>query len=456
MPAREVQLMGVSWRYVARAAGNLAVAVACSCLPAAHLWAAETGESCCADLDQRVAELEDTVARATRKGVSVRISGHVNRIITFWDDGEESNAYVSDTSTWSSRFRLTGLASATPDWIFGYRLELAVADGLSSNLNQIDSNAFRGGLKVARSYYFIDNKQLGRLSVGLQQEANDGATGGGDFSGLESQSGSGLTDNNGGFFLRRKGVPGGAGLVRELTWADISLEAPGDGASERNVVRYDSPTFGGFRVAWSWGVDDDWTAAGYFSREFGDFRVGASIGYGAYTSPLSDCRQRVPFDPSSKNCTALGGGIGFIHVPTGILAHYSTGIQFDDFHAPPPLRDPNDQTWFYAKAGIHRQFISLGHSGIFGEYYRGSRTLEELFPSGTSSLAPGDVFVRGSTVDFFGVSAYQDIDSAATQIYLTYRNFGADLDVLDPNTFQRIPAPIDRFQALILGVRIEF
>ena len=67
--------------------------------------AADFGGECCADLEERIAELEATTARKGNRKVSLEVSGQVNEAIMFWDDGFESNAYVVGNDTGRSRFR---------------------------------------------------------------------------------------------------------------------------------------------------------------------------------------------------------------------------------------------------------------------------------------------------------------------------------------------------------------
>ena len=57
--------------------------------------AADLGGDCCADLEERVAELEATTVRKGNKKVKVELYGRVNRVVNFWDDGAEQNAYVA-------------------------------------------------------------------------------------------------------------------------------------------------------------------------------------------------------------------------------------------------------------------------------------------------------------------------------------------------------------------------
>ncbi len=61
--------------------------------------AADLGGNCCADLEERIAELEATTARKGNRKVSLTVSGWVGQQVTFWDDGVESNTYVHDLGT---------------------------------------------------------------------------------------------------------------------------------------------------------------------------------------------------------------------------------------------------------------------------------------------------------------------------------------------------------------------
>ena len=51
--------------------------------------AADLGGDCCADLEERVAELEATTVRKGNKKVSVTISGWVVKTMNWWDDGDD-------------------------------------------------------------------------------------------------------------------------------------------------------------------------------------------------------------------------------------------------------------------------------------------------------------------------------------------------------------------------------
>ena len=70
--------------------------------------AADLGGDCCADLEERVAELEATTVRKGNKKVSVTLSGWVVKLGSWWDDGHETNFYVGDKdTTLSSHFQIS-------------------------------------------------------------------------------------------------------------------------------------------------------------------------------------------------------------------------------------------------------------------------------------------------------------------------------------------------------------
>ena len=62
---------------------------------------------CCADLEARIAELENTTLQKGNKKLSVTLSGWMFKLGTWWNDGLESNLYWGDGET--------TLSSSCPD-----------------------------------------------------------------------------------------------------------------------------------------------------------------------------------------------------------------------------------------------------------------------------------------------------------------------------------------------------
>ena len=86
--------------------------------------AADLGGDCCADLEERVAELEATTVRKGNKKVSVQIYGKVNRRRGCSGTMAPSRIPIPSTTPMkSTRTGIKGNAKIMGDWSAGYRLE---------------------------------------------------------------------------------------------------------------------------------------------------------------------------------------------------------------------------------------------------------------------------------------------------------------------------------------------
>src|SRR6187431_2989972 len=98
--------------------------------------AADLGGDCCADLEERVAELEATTVRKGNKKVKVELYGRMNRTITWWDDGQESNVYNYNNSYNTSRFGIRGKGKISDDWTSLFVIEIEDRGNQSKFANQ--------------------------------------------------------------------------------------------------------------------------------------------------------------------------------------------------------------------------------------------------------------------------------------------------------------------------------
>src|SRR5262249_3277761 len=137
--------------------------------------AADLGGNCCADLEERIAELEATTARKGNRKVSLTVSGWVAEQVTWWDDGTESNTYVTGIgTTLASHFKFTGQAQIAPGWTAGYVMQIDAISVEPLSVTQLtDDGAGSNTTNVLQSYWFIKSDSLGKVSVGRQSQASD-------------------------------------------------------------------------------------------------------------------------------------------------------------------------------------------------------------------------------------------------------------------------------------------
>jgi predicted porin len=398
--------------------------------------AADLGGACCADLEERIAELEATAARKGNRKVSLTISGYVAQEMTYWDDGGEQNIYIHGLGpTQTSHVKFNGQAIIAPGWTAGYMLRL---QDLSANpfgrspaggMNQ-DTPNFSNGLTVQMTNWYLQNKELGKVSVGLQANAAKSAAM------FTDQSGTQIIDNYTflagfpQFFLRSAG-----NLSPPVTWGQLAycygqnLPLGGDcNGIVMRAVRYDTAVIGGFSASASWGEDDVWEVAARYAGEAAGFKLAFGIGY----SETSDEIRTGPRPVLDKNTDVFQIGGYAQHLATGLFLHAAYG--HEDNNGAIALRDIDgdgigdpeaqigpvkDSEHWYVKAGIRRNWTSLGATVLSASY---AEYLDQLGPG---ALAQG---ATSSELKRYGALLAQEIDPAATTVYLKYQQLEADVD----------------------------
>ena len=181
--------------------------------------AADLASGCCADLEERVAELEATTARKGNRNVSLQVYGQVNRALLIWNDGFNKDAYVVDNDTSSTRLGLIGEARIKPGWLAGYRVEIEFKDAASDEVsNGNDEGRTTDEIRIRHSYLYIDSDKLGRISIGQQSPATDDIT----IINLGAQMSDAALHYNNNFGLRLNLA---FGLTTDLTWARFRASA---------------------------------------------------------------------------------------------------------------------------------------------------------------------------------------------------------------------------------------
>src|SRR4029078_11459742 len=97
----------------------------------------DLGQSCCADLDQRVADLEALTARKGNRSVSLEVSGLVNTGVLYWNDGGEANASLVTNEHPRSRFGLVGKAAIDAMWEAGYAIYIGLRQANSKLVTKL-------------------------------------------------------------------------------------------------------------------------------------------------------------------------------------------------------------------------------------------------------------------------------------------------------------------------------
>jgi hypothetical protein len=475
-----------------KASGRFAIAAALGLvLSASSARAADLGGNCCADLEERVADLEATTARKGNRKMSLTITGQVDRMILWWNDGHSSKTYYGlDNTNSSSRFSLLGEAKISPRWKTGFEIMIEIeAGGTSSKVSQWDEDgklgtqingsgaasfnasnvdAFFGDAR--RVAWWIEDTHLGRVTVGRYESA--GVVSVIDLAGLGAVAGNSTGLINGGFSVR-----GPAGEYYATLWTNLGDPAATQGRTE--LVRWDSPTWQGFTLTASMAeAGDFWGTMLRYANEFNGVRVAAGIGYEHITDRQTTVTGSATVGPldlaaAKPKVVAWGGSLAALHVPTGLFiqGHYLAA----DFHGEnggisqywgQTVAGKKDANQWLLQAGIARNWFGIGNTVLYGEYSKSKDWGAGVLTTGAGGVGRDytaanagftSVFDVSSTdLTVWGLGVVQNVDSAATELYLGYRHFDTDITgaLSDGGAQQKIPT--EAFHAVIGGARVKF
>ncbi len=455
------------------------VLAAVAILGTAPAHAADLGGNCCADLEERIAELEATTARKGNRKVSLEISGQVNEAVLWWDDGRESNAYVVTNDNSRTRFRFKGKAKIDKDLEAGYQIEVGIRSANSKRANQFNSvgNDLNtdAGFDLRDSYWFLKSKTYGRISVGRQATATDqiteiNLTQTASFSKYSDVEDTGLgmllRSTNGGLTANGVNANGQTGLTWRRLIGDGG-DQPGEGERRFNAVKYVSPEYSGFTASAAWGEDDYWDIALNYEGEFHGFEIAAGIGYGVNTDSVQTstvCSYAVAAGPSNANCDQFGGSISVVHTETGLFANFGAGIKNDKLASQTAVGAAgasDEQTFWAVQGGIEKKFNEYGKTTIYGEYYdydgggNSKRTIASATdPLNTTGVAGAQIWSTG--VQTYGAGLAQGFDKAALVVYLSYRHVEGDLVLRNPGTGALADSPLEDLDLVLSGAIIKF
>ena len=459
-------------RGLMKTTGLYALTLAAGLALSASANAADLGGNCCADLEERVAELEATTARKGNRKVSLTVSGQVNRAIVHWDDGGRSNTYLGvDNSNSSTRFGFSGNAKINAEWTAGFNILIDIRDKARSVLitqaREDGTSQERSGnangdhlMRMRAANWWLENNRLGRVTVG--RLTTSGPTGTIDLGnvGVVATAGEGCIGD--GLAFRNA-----AGVLTGSTIDTFSMACANPGARE-DGVQWTSPTLHGFSVSASVtealkverGVAENGiyspaapavsgasVGGGSIGRnvgadlryagEFNGVRVAASLGWQRSNGNDDDSGFNLNSD---FEMWGLAGSM--LHVPTGLFiqAEYiSAEIKYADntVAGSPLIGTSNEADRWHIQAGVRRNFFGIGDTSIYGEYGKHN----DFGRFNTAGVAP-----NSDNLKIWGVGVVQSIDAAAMDLYLGYRNYSASATGLD----------LQDISVLTAGARIKF
>lgn len=395
-----------------------AAALAMMCLPGISVArAADLSQACCADLEERIAELEAAAVRRGNRKVELTISGWVAEQIVHWQDPGENNTYVTSLGTiFASNFTLTGRAAITKDAAAGFKLQIEFDDNNVYTTTQDRDNG-PAGSPVVYAHWFFDSETLGKLSLGKVSPADDSAVVSIDGSGTVVAA-YGVAYDVFSFAVRGAFARGDA-----LIWGNAAScrgygGGPGDcNGLPSNAVRYDSPSLAGFSASASWGEDDNWALAARYKGETGDFKLAGIVTYSETTTGAQGA-------PPGGNLSYTQASFYLEHLATGGFIDAAWGRLDEE----PNAADLPATDVYYLKAGARLKLSPAGATVPYAELLYANDSAGISNSNGTPDPADDTFRVAdGSSTTFWGLGVVQEVDAAALSLWLRYRHHSASI-----------------------------
>jgi len=320
-------------------------------------------------------------------GTILRFSGQINMGVLNFNDGGEDETYFVDNDNSGTRARLQ-LLSNGEEWKSELIFEVEYQPLASNEVSQLNDDPVwdvtRGNIRKAEMSFGSD--RFGKFWFGQGSMASDG-TAEVDKSGTTVIAYSSIADTAGGQYFRLDN-----GDLSDVRIKDAFSNF--DGLSRKFRIRYDTPTYHGFGLRTSYGVDwlnNDskgmYDIAGTYSGDFNSFVVDAAISYSRN-------------EDSDTNLFAAS--ISGLHKDSGISLTLAGGQDTSD--------SPTGR-YGYAKLGYEHKFFDWGSTAFSVDYYFGE-----------------DIAAANSSNNSVGLAAVQNIDSSNLKLWLLWRNHHYDDD----------------------------
>jgi hypothetical protein len=386
----------------------LALGVALTGTAAAADMGAGLGGDCCADLEERVTELEQTAVKHGNRKVSLVISGSVTEAVVFWDDGYDRDINVIQPDSAGAGFNLAGEGRITSDVSVGYNINLdvrfgdpvdSVIDGVSDPHSLQHYNNKQSKVAISQQYVSLKSASVGTLEMGYRNSTYKSFNGAFDLSGDDAN----ITSYNGGLVdtAAGLGIVESTGAFTGASWYGALSNFGGD---KDMSVRYNSPEWSGFAVSGSWGGDDLWSVGASFNRDFDGTSVAMGAAYESNNTNLAEGRETDKW--------LVGGSVH--NAPSGlfITIEYDTlEYAVDDFHTTDVVRVDADN--LFVKGGWRRDVSGIGETTVWGEWMR---------TEGASAVSiHGGATVFETVGQAWGVGVAQHIDTVNAALFLSYQ-----------------------------------
>lgn len=333
-------------------------------------------------LEKRVKALEKAGAgksvSRSKKTMKLTVSGHLNRMVQVVDNGVNSEVRHVTNQQSRSRVRWVGTGKLTDDISVRTLIEFGNSDAISSGQN-IQTAGQNGGATFDTRHIDLQltSKTMGKLYMGHGSDANDGIMGNSDLSGTLIILSGGADEDL---------TYGGENFVNSAGTVILRSGAAQDelDGTRNDRIRYDTPSFAGFKGAVSHTNDDQTNWSIRYAGSFSGVKVKAGIGQN--------------LNEGNAQRTITSGGVGIL-LPMGLSFQIAGGERDLD------TTGRNDPTTVFYRVGYRFKGSELGETRLAVSYSEGE-----------------DFAADGDKLETISAGIVQIIEPLGSELYASYHN----------------------------------
>lgn len=336
-----------------------------------------------------------------KKGVKLTVSGQVNRGVLFADNGDDSDIFYVDNDNSSTRVRFIGIGELTDDITVGSQIEVQFESNSTAAIRiDQDSSAGPNNFTERKLELYVDSGRFGRLWLGQGDTASNG-TSEVDLSGTNVINYSGIADMAGGIAFSDDNV-----LGPRINQVFSNF----DGLSRDDRIRYDTPSFSGFKGSVSAIEGGAADVAIRFAGEISGTKVVAAAAFANANSK------------DANDFTQYNGSVSVL-TPIGISVTAAAGTRDLD------RVSGDDPIFYYGKLGYTFDVVEFGATSVSIDY-----------------AVVDDLEQEGDEARSYGIFAVQRYDKIGVDFYIGARNHELD----------RPSSNFDDVVAVLVGAKVRF
>ena len=363
--------------------------------------------------------------------VKLKVYGQVNKAMLWGDDGQTSRTMVVDGQGSSTRLGFLAEAPVNADFSFGANLEgewrsnqgngVAINNGAAqgAGAGNTDNNfPATPAWTERKAEVTMDHKRFGKLSLGQGDEAAESIS---EF----NLSGATLIVSP----TPATGFLTNTALFNNTTKAYLTTTlgavfATVDGDRD-DRVRYDTPKIMGFTASASFTSGGSASAGLRYDDKIGQFKIQAGIGY------VNDAGISTIVEDE------VMGSIAVLH-DSGVNASFTAGVRNHKKSIGTDIAT-DDATHIGGSVGYIAKIFGVGPTAFAADVLKSTNINRANTAATTTEWE----------VTSYGIGVQQNFADIGTDVYLKYRNFNIDQDVI-------VGSSIDDVNIVVAGVRVAF